>query len=108
MLAMPLLIIHAYYIGETNPTILWDCEYYLTKYIMKLLEKINQFRRDFTGKYQCEFCENIEIRDNCYDDRDFHDYGTPRWECKECGKSTISEGGDIQYIETRYSDYTVV
>ena len=56
---------------------------------MKLLEKLNQFRRDFDGVYQCEGCGEKEEMKGCYDDRFFHDEISPSWDCKKCGKSSI-------------------
>ena len=41
---------------------------------MKLIEVIDQSRRDFQGKYECEFCGHIETDSgmDSYDDRYFH------------------------------------
>ena len=74
---------------------------------MKLIEKMNQSRRDFTGKYECENCGNIEEHSG-YDDRNFHDNITPHWKCKKCGKTTLDIKGKPDFIPTKYYDFEVV
>ena len=73
---------------------------------MKLIEIIAQSRRDFQGKYECEFCGHIETDSgmDSYDDRYFHVNVIPNKKCKECGKSTLSEGGIIQNTQTKYPE----
>lgn len=73
---------------------------------MKLVKIISQSRRDFKGEYKCEFCGHIDTDKNMdsYDDRNYHDNVIPNMDCPKCHKSTISEGGDIQYIETKYPE----
>lgn len=75
---------------------------------MKLIKKISQSRRDFTGIYKCENCGNIEEHQYCYDDRNFHDNVTPHWKCQKCGKSTLDLGLKSEFVQTRYPDYQVV
>ena len=40
-----------------------------------------------------------------YDDNYFHTRVTPEMKCNSCGKSTLSEGGDIQKVQTKYPDH---
>lgn len=75
---------------------------------MKLIEKINQNRRDFTGKYQCEGCGEIEVHPGCYDDRNFHDNIAPSWKCKNCGKTTLDIKGKSDFVPTKYSDLEII
>jgi C4-type Zn-finger protein len=58
---------------------------------MKLVEKLNQHRRDFQGEYECQGCGHIETDQGCYsyDDDYFHDQVIPKMQCKNCGLSTI-------------------
>ena len=71
---------------------------------MKLIEKINQMRRDFTGLYECEGCGNQETHGGCYDDEYFHQSVTPNWKCDKCGKSTIDLGKEPAKVVTRYPE----
>lgn len=73
---------------------------------MKLTRIINQYRRDFQGEYQCEFCGHIDKDEYMvgYDDRNYHDNVIPNMECLKCGKSTISGGGEIENTQTKYPD----
>lgn len=75
---------------------------------MKLIKKKDQYRRDFTGIYECESCGNRETHNYCYDDRNFHDNVTPAWKCKACGKSTLDLGSTVEHTPTKYSDDQVV
>lgn len=75
---------------------------------MKLIEKRNQFRRDFNGLYECEGCGNREEVQGCYDDRYFHDEVTPNMKCSKCGKSTNDLGVKAERVSTKYADYEVV
>ena len=72
---------------------------------MKLIEITSQSRRDFWGTYQCEFCDSTEKNVSGYDDNYFHTRVTPEMKCNSCGKSTLSEGGDIQKVQTKYPDH---
>ena len=64
---------------------------------MKLIEKLSQSRRDFQGKYKCEFCHNIETDEtmSSYDDEYYHTSVIPNIKCKKCGKSTINQKEEI-------------
>ena len=52
----------------------------------------------------CEFCNHQEENTNGYDDRYYHDNVIPEMTCKQCHKSTKSEGGEIAYTQTRYPE----
>ena len=71
---------------------------------MKLLEITSQSRRDFWGTYKCEFCEHVAKNVSGYDDHNFHANVAPNMKCKNCGESTLSKGGDVQQIRTRYPE----
>jgi hypothetical protein len=71
---------------------------------MRLLEITSQSRRDFWGTYQCEFCNHIEKGVSGYDDSYFHNNVTTTMKCEKCGESTISKGGDIQQVKTKYPE----
>ena len=74
---------------------------------MKLIEKLDQFRRDFTGLYECECCKKqIELKG--YDDRNWHDKLVPKIKCPNCFNSTKSLGVAIDRIETKYPESLVV
>lgn len=74
---------------------------------MKLIEKMNQMRRDFDGKYECENCGNIEEIRDCYDDRNFHDNVSPDFKCEKCGKSS-NDLGIKNKVSTKYAEYEIV
>jgi hypothetical protein len=71
---------------------------------MKLLEITSQSRRDFWGIYECEFCDHIEKNVSGYDDAYFHTSVTPKMKCKSCGESTLSKGGEVQQVHTKYPE----
>jgi hypothetical protein len=73
---------------------------------MKLIEIIAQSRRDFQGKYECEFCGHIDTDNglDSYDDRYYHDEVIPNTKCRKCGESTLSGGGSPTCTETRYPE----
>ena len=73
---------------------------------MKLIEIIQQSRRDFQGKYECEFCGHIDIDKglDSYDDRYYHDNVIPNQKCEKCGESTLSKGGSVTHTDTRYPE----
>jgi hypothetical protein len=73
---------------------------------MKLVQILSQHRRDFQGKYKCEFCghEETDKGMDSYDDRNYHDNVIPNMECKSCKKSTISGGGTPDRTPTKYPE----
>lgn len=73
---------------------------------MKLIQVINQNRRDFQGQYKCEFCGHIETDSSMssYDDRYYHDNVIPSKKCTKCGKATVSENGKVEKTPTRYPE----
>lgn len=74
---------------------------------MKLLEKKNQHRRDFTCVLECESCGWNQERLG-YDDRNFHDNVIPEFKCPECDESTNSLGLQPEKTATRYAAHEVV
>ncbi len=77
---------------------------------MKLLEKIDQHRRDFKGKYECQGCGSIEIDNSfdSYDDDNFHDNVIPAMKCEKCGESTNTLGVANERMSTRFAPYETV
>ena len=75
---------------------------------MKIKKILTQHRRDFTAIMECEFCKEEEKLDTGYDDRNYHDNVIPDKKCKKCLKSTNSEGGKIEHIETKYPEWKTV
>lgn len=71
---------------------------------MKIKQIINQSRRDFSAIMECEFCSNETKLATGYDDRNYHDNVIPNMECPKCGKSTKSEGGTIDHVQTKYPE----
>ena len=71
---------------------------------MKLIKITSQSRRDFWGTYECEFCNHVEKKVSGYDDSYFHNNVTPNMKCKSCGESTISKGGNVQKVQTKYPE----
>lgn len=71
---------------------------------MKIKEMLSQHRRDFVAIMKCEFCEFEYTNQYGYDDRYYHDHVIPEMKCDKCGKSTKSEGGEIEKRETKYPE----
>ena len=73
---------------------------------MRLIEILNQSRRDFKGKYKCEFCSNIDIDKSMssYDDDYYHQEVIPNQKCTKCKKSTFSEGKLPEKTKTKYPE----
>jgi hypothetical protein len=71
---------------------------------MRLIEKKDQMRRDFTGVYECEGCGFIKEIYGCYDDDYFHTQVMPDRDCDKCGKSTNSLGVKKERVLTRYPE----
>lgn len=53
---------------------------------MRLVRKINQHRRDFTGLFECEHCGHEETVRGCYDDTYYHENVIPKMGCRDCGE----------------------
>lgn len=77
---------------------------------MKLIKVLSQSRRDFKGRYQCEFCNHIETDKgmDSYDDDYYHQNVIPNTKCKKCNKSTLSEKGTVAEYKTKYPANLVV
>ena len=71
---------------------------------MKIKEMLDQIRRDFWAKMECEFCGHIEPKVSGYDDHYFHNEVIPKMKCNSCGESTISKGGIIEPQATKYPE----
>lgn len=67
---------------------------------MKIIEIIDQYRRDFTAIYECEHCGAIK-RSRGYDDANFHQNVVPKMKCEKCGK-TASES--YRPLATKYPE----
>ena len=74
---------------------------------MRLIEKRNQHRRDFTGVYRCESCGYEKVGSG-YDDNYFHRHVIPAMECPVCNESSVSLGSLPQETRTKYADWQVV
>lgn len=75
---------------------------------MKLLKIISQNRRDCRANIQCEFCNNVENDRSAYDDRNFWANVLPQRKCEKCKKSTKSENGVVEYVETRHEEWEMI
>jgi len=71
---------------------------------MKIKEMISQYRRDFTALMECEYCGHQEMNNSGYDDRYYHDNVIPNMKCTKCGESTVSKGGEIERVATKYPE----
>lgn len=58
---------------------------------MRLMKKISQDRRDFTGIYVCDGC-GLEVTGYGYDDAYFHESVIPAMKCGGCG----AVGNDVR------------
>ena len=54
---------------------------------MRITSLFEQYRRDFTADYECEFCGHV-YRGPGYNDSYFHQVVIPSKKCSECGKSS--------------------
>lgn len=75
---------------------------------MKIKEIKSQHRRDYTAPMECEFCQHEQMDNAGYDDRYYHDNVIPQMECSKCGKSTVSEGGNVEHTPTKYPEGFVI
>ena len=71
---------------------------------MKIKKITSQHRRDFTAIMECEFCQHQESDRSGYDDAFYHSNVIPNMKCKSCGDSTISKGGEIDKVQTKYPE----
>lgn len=58
---------------------------------MQLKKIISQYRNDYTGEMQCEFCQAKYIDKYGYFDDNYMYKVIPAMKCPSCGKSTNSE-----------------
>jgi ribosomal protein L37AE/L43A len=65
---------------------------------MKIKEKINQNRRDFTAIYVCELCGHEEKGDG-YDDSYFHETVIPNKICKNCNKKSGHQSSSPKFSD---------
>lgn len=75
---------------------------------MKLIEKLDQFRRDFDGLFVCEGCNTETTKVACYDDDYFHDNVIPAMKCPACDKSTNDLGLPNVRMATKYAPHEIV
>ena len=77
---------------------------------MILIEKMDQIRRDFQGKYECQNCRHIMIDKSLssYDDDYFHNQVIPNKKCEKCGKSTNDLGLKNERMATKYAPHEVI
>lgn len=77
---------------------------------MKLIEKLDQHRRDFKGKYECQGCGNTEEDKGLYsyDDDNFHDNVIPNMKCENCGKNTKDLNLLNERMATKYAPHEIV
>jgi ribosomal protein L37AE/L43A len=73
-----------------------------------LIRKKDQNRRDFTGVYQCEGCQNTQQQGGGYDDSYFHQFVIPEMKCNKCGKSSLDMGTPLQPVKTKYPEWLEV
>lgn len=58
---------------------------------MKLIEVTWQYRYDFQGILECEFCGSHQTLENGYDDLNFHQNVIPAIQCVKCEKRSSDE-----------------
>ncbi len=75
---------------------------------MKIIKRVNQFRRDFNADMICEGCGAEARVNSCYDDRNFHDNVIPAMKCKQCSKSRNDLGIVGELTPTKYAEHEVV
>ena len=74
---------------------------------MRLIERKDQMRRDFTGVYECENCDHIEERGG-YDDTYFHEQVIPDMICGGCQMSSKTLGRDLLLTKPKYLDHVTI
>ena len=67
---------------------------------MKIVEIVNQNRRDFQAIFECEHCGKQMTRGG-YDDDNFHRNVVPKMICDECGKTS---GEGYRPLATKYPE----
>lgn len=75
---------------------------------MKIIQIIDQHRRDFRADIECEGCGNKEKLFGGYDDRNYHDNVLPNRKCSLCSKSRKELGVVSEATATRYADWQTV
>lgn len=55
--------------------------------LMRLVNRTNSHRRDFTGHYKCEHCGHEQTKPS-YDDANFHTNVIPNIKCKGCHRTS--------------------
>lgn len=70
---------------------------------MKLGKTYNWNRRDFCFDASCEFCNAKQTNVSGYDDDNYYNNVIPNMKCNSCGKSTVSEKGEVQSVAPRYN-----
>lgn len=68
---------------------------------MEIKQMVWQHRRDFSAIYECEHCSSEELKEDCYDDKYYHENVIPAMKCKACGKSS---GNDYVPKKTKYPE----
>jgi transcription elongation factor Elf1 len=71
---------------------------------MKIVKITDQHRRDFSADMKCEFCNHETKLTSGYDDQYYHSQVIPNMVCKKCGESTISGGGSVGQVQTKYPE----
>jgi len=71
---------------------------------MKVIKRYNQYRRDLSIDMECEGCGAVETDNSAYDDENFWVNVVPKFQCKNCGKSTEDFGLEAEDTHTRYPE----
>ena len=74
---------------------------------MRIVEILQQNRRDFRALFECEGCGHRFERSG-YDDENFHRNVIYELECPACGKSARDLGSDYRPLSTKYPAGMVV
>lgn len=74
---------------------------------MKITNKYNWNRRDFSYDHQCENCKNIETKCSGYDDENYYVNVQPNIKCKSCKESSISLGKTTT-VDLKYQPHQTI